>query len=79
MDGRNGETSAQEAQVHAVMMNPEGVSVGNNRKAVAQTVFELLPTVPLYLPGSLSAPGGYVPDTPPPDSPALRTSASWRS
>ncbi|KIL64636.1 hypothetical protein M378DRAFT_186692 [Amanita muscaria Koide BX008] len=74
IDGHYSEVE-QEAQVHAVMLNPEG-SLGN-RKAVAQTVFELIPTVPLYLPGSLSAPTSaeYMPHplTPPPQSPELRT------
>lgn len=46
----------QEAQVHAVM-NADGGMGGNRPKAVAQRVVELIPTVPLYLPGSLSSPG----------------------
>ena len=65
------------------MTNTELTTVGN-RKAVAQNVFELIPTVPLYLPGSLTGPPppsvGFIPQSgSPPDSPDLRSSASWRS
>jgi hypothetical protein len=73
----------QEAQVHAVM-NADG-AVGGNRgsKAVAQRVVELIPTVPLYPPGSLSSPAGYGMPQPkyfsPPSSPeAMRQSHLWR-
>ena len=80
VDGRNSD-SVQEAQVHAVMTSMEQVTVGN-RKATAQNVFELIPTVPLYLPGSLTGPppsGVFMPQSPsPPDSPELRPSGSWR-
>ncbi|KAF8638446.1 hypothetical protein AX17_002203 [Amanita inopinata Kibby_2008] len=80
-DGRDGD---QEAQVHAVMTSPEPVVLSGNRKAIAQTVFELIPTVPLYLPGSLSAPPPppktYFPALhSPSESLDLRTSPSWRS
>ena len=83
VDGRNSD-SVEDPQVHAVMTNTELMTVGNNRKAVAQNVFELIPTVPLYLPGSLTGPPppavGFVPQSQsPPDSPDLRASASWRS
>ena len=82
VDGRNSD-NMQDAQVHAVMTNTELTTVGN-RKAVAQNVFELIPTVPLYLPGSLTGPPppsvGFIPQSgSPPDSPDLRSSASWRS
>jgi hypothetical protein len=80
VDGRNSD-SVQEAQVHAVMTSTELLTVGN-RKATAQNVFELIPTVPLYLPGSLTGPppsGVFMPQSPsPPDSPELRPSGSWR-
>ncbi|KAK2462748.1 hypothetical protein APHAL10511_005266 [Amanita phalloides] len=81
VDGRNSDNAAQEAQVHAVMTSTEQVTMGN-RKAIAQSVFELIPTVPLYLPGSLTgAPSSvYMPQShSPPGSPDLRTMASWRS
>lgn len=73
----------QEAQVHAVMNADHG-----NPKVIAQRVVELIPTVPLYLPGSLSSPGssmrssgmhqsGYFP--PPLSSPeVMRQSYVWR-
>jgi RHO1 GDP-GTP exchange protein 1/2 len=76
----------QEAQVHAVM-NADG---GGNRppqKALAQRVVELIPTVPLYLPGSLSSPrtstrslGMPQPQhfSPPSSPEAMRQSHSWR-
>jgi RHO1 GDP-GTP exchange protein 1/2 len=79
----------QEAQVHAVM-NADSGGIGGSRpppKAVAQRVVELIPTVPLYLPGSLSSPGrstrslGTAQSTyfSPPSSPeAMRQSHSWR-
>jgi len=41
----------QEAQVHGVMTSPEQTPMGGPRpKAIAQCVFELMPTVPLYPP-----------------------------
>lgn len=39
----------QEAKVHAVMMNTENVPMNRN-KAIAQVVFELVPTVAIYSP-----------------------------
>lgn len=45
------EDMGQEAQVHAVMTNSDQNPVGGPRaKAIAQCVFELIPTVPLYPP-----------------------------
>ncbi|PFH46667.1 hypothetical protein AMATHDRAFT_69289 [Amanita thiersii Skay4041] len=91
VDGRNGDAlSVQEAQVHAVMTNTEQVVLPGNRKAIAQNVFELIPTVPLYLPGSLNAPhmgsflagsgfgagGGVYQSHSPPRSPELSSLAS---
>lgn len=60
---REGENAAQEAQIHAVMNSgepqPQGSASGSRPlRVVAQNVVELLPTIPLYLPGSLSSPGG---------------------
>jgi RHO1 GDP-GTP exchange protein 1/2 len=43
----------QEARVHAVMTAPEVPGQPRSRAAQAQHVFELIPTIPLYLPGSL--------------------------
>ncbi|KAE9397961.1 hypothetical protein BT96DRAFT_940494 [Gymnopus androsaceus JB14] len=50
-DGRD-EPLNQDAQVHAVMNAPEVVG-GPRSRAVVQQLFELLPTVPLFLPESL--------------------------
>jgi hypothetical protein len=50
-------------------------------KAVTQHVFELIPTIPLYLPGSLASPSTstYFQQSSPPHSPHLHPSLSWRS
>jgi RHO1 GDP-GTP exchange protein 1/2 len=75
---------AQEAQVHAVMNAIEPApqaGLGRPSKAVAQHVFELIPTIPLYLPGSLASPSNttYFPQSSsPPHSPRL-SPMSWRS
>jgi len=53
------EGMSQEPRIHAVMNAPEPVptpGTGVRPRAVAQHVFELIPTVPLYLPESLAAP-----------------------
>lgn len=55
----NEDSMIQDAQVHVVMNATEPGSRPVTR-AVAQHVFELLPTVPLYIPGTMT--------TPPPDS-----------
>jgi hypothetical protein len=51
---------SQEARVHVVMNAPETIPPPGGAirppRAVAQHVFELLPTVPLYLPGPLASP-----------------------
>ncbi|KAK1225868.1 Rho guanine nucleotide exchange factor [Marasmius sp. AFHP31] len=62
------EPIVQEAQVHAVMNAIEG---GPRARAVVQEVFQLVPTVPLYLP----EPAPSSSSSPPPMSPQ-RT--SWR-
>lgn len=73
----------QEARVHGVMnANLEQVAPSRPVRAVGQHVFELIPTIPLYLPGSLASPGTatYFPQSfSPPHSPQLRPSASYRS
>ena len=76
VDGRNSNTVQE---VHAVMTSTEPPT--GNRKAIAQNVFELIPRVPLYLPGSLTGPlpsfMRQSPPPPPPYSPELRPSESW--
>ncbi|KAJ7594214.1 CNH domain-containing protein [Mycena floridula] len=75
-DGRD-DTMVQEAQVHAVMCMPDPTS---RSRSTAQHVFELIPTVPLYLPGSVSPMHlelGYSQSYSPPHSP--RESSIWRS
>lgn len=84
--GPNGweESPSQEARVHAVMKAPElPRSPGAARSAaVAQQVVELVPTIPLFLPGSLSSPAAsttYFVQGPssPPHSPRI-ASQRWR-
>lgn len=81
------EGGPQEARIHAVMQAGEsgsggGSSAGSSRsRAVAQHVFQLVPTIPLYLPGSLSSPSNstYFPQSSsPPHSPSLAPRMSWR-
>lgn len=56
----NGHDMSQEAQVHAVMnaVDTPHTHVAGSRpsRVVAQNVVELIPTIPLYLPGALSSP-----------------------
>ncbi|KAJ3993564.1 Dbl-like domain-containing protein [Lentinula boryana] len=76
----------QDAQVHAVMNAPD-TGGGLRGRMVVQQVFELLPTVPLFLPdsppnasGSRLSVGQPSNTSPPPRSPPqLRNSPSWRS
>lgn len=72
------ESLLQEAQVHAVM-NSTDVVPGNRGRTVAQHVFELIPTIPLYLPSSGPVRDGRRLSYSPAPSPELRTSTSWRS
>lgn len=77
----------QEARVHAVMNAADaavrnGYGGGMKSRAVAQHVFELIPTIPLYLPGSLASPSTmtYFPQSfSPPHSPTLRPNTIYRS
>ncbi|TRM58728.1 CNH domain-containing protein [Schizophyllum amplum] len=86
------EDNDQEARVHAVMNSTEAVAGGRGARAVAQHVFELIPTVALTLPEP--APNtipGHSPNTSyaymqrssssssPPISPTNMRSTSWRS
>jgi len=71
----DGEQLVQEPRVHAVMNIDEPVSNSRAGKPVAQHVFELMPTIPLYLPGSLSSPSTvtyFAQSYSPPLSPPLR-------
>ncbi|KAG8878034.1 hypothetical protein FRB97_002821 [Tulasnella sp. 331] len=49
------EASSQESRIHAVMKAPDPQP---NNKVVVQHVFELVPTVPLYVPPPLNSPSG---------------------
>lgn len=77
------EGGAQDARVHATMRAQEVPNLNGpmrtSSKGVAQHVFELLPTIPLYLPGSLASPSQstYFPQSnSPPHSPRLNP--AWR-
>ncbi|TFK21787.1 signal transducer [Coprinopsis marcescibilis] len=70
----------QEPRVHAVMNEPAAQPTGRGIRGISQHVFQLVPTLPLYLPGSLSSPShnNYYPQSfSPPRSPLMR-SASYR-
>ncbi|PVG01912.1 Dbl domain-containing protein [Serendipita vermifera] len=76
------EGGAQDARVHASMRLDEIANANMRpgmRGAAQQHVFELLPTIPLYLPGSLASPSQstYFPQSSsPPHSPRLNP--AWR-
>ncbi|KAJ7035591.1 Dbl-like domain-containing protein [Mycena alexandri] len=80
-DHRNG--VLQEARVHGVMNAPDPPAQPGRPapRAVAQHVFELIPTIPLYLPGSLASPSTttYFSSSSPPHSPQLRPMTAYRS
>jgi len=69
-------TMVQEPRIHAVMNMQEPLSLPRRPgRSVIQNVFELFPTIPLYLPGSLASPSttSYFPRSfSPPRSPSLR-------
>lgn len=85
---------SQDARIHAVMNSTDTVStpgvsgdpvLRRPQRAVAQHVFELLPTIPLYLPGSLASPAttSYFPQTSQSPRPGLTSPQSspgntWR-
>ncbi|TBU24200.1 Dbl-like domain-containing protein [Dichomitus squalens] len=84
-EGYGQETISQEPRVHGVM-NATDVPTGPNSRVgrpVAQHVFELIPTIPLYLPGSLASPSQsttyFSQNNSPPHSPRLNPALSWRS
>jgi len=65
----------QEPRVHAVMNIPEPSSLSRRPRFFIQHVFELFPTIPLYLPGSLSSPistNYFTRSWSPPRSPVVR-------
>ena len=67
----------QEPRVHAVTNIPEPSSLPRRPRFFIQHVFELFPTIPLYLPGSLASPTStnYFPRSltwSPPRSPIIR-------
>ncbi|KAJ7173704.1 CNH domain-containing protein [Mycena filopes] len=87
----DGEPTVQDAQVHAVMNGVDQTQPGSRpSRAVAQHVFELIPTIPLFLPeppissnGSQSAPQSQYMSrnssySPPPLSPTRGSGSSWR-
>ncbi|KAG6826132.1 hypothetical protein H0H93_016783, partial [Arthromyces matolae] len=71
----------QESHVHAVFNHPEPLPPppGRPLRPIVQHVFELIPTIPLYLPGSLSSPSIFPQSDSfsPPRSPQLRPSTSY--
>ncbi|KAI0091606.1 Dbl-like domain-containing protein [Irpex rosettiformis] len=80
------EGMTQEPRVHGVMNAvdpaPSSSSTRGAPRPVAQHVFELIPTIPLYLPGSLSSPSQstyFAQSNSPPHSPRLNPALSWRS
>ncbi|KAK0436935.1 CNH domain-containing protein [Armillaria borealis] len=79
-NGSADDDMVQDAQVHAVMNSTEQQGARGVSRAVAQHVFELVPTVPLYPPGPVQLPQAtpYQPSYSPPRSPEMRTSMSWR-
>ncbi len=85
-EGYGQEHISQEPRVHGVMNATDTPPIGpQSRMArpVAQHVFELIPTIPLYLPGSLASPSQsttyFSQNNSPPHSPRLNPALSWRS
>lgn len=72
----DGEQLVQEPRIHAVMNIDEPMMTnGRTGKPISQHVFELMPTIPLYLPGSLASPSTmtyFSQSYSPPQSPPLR-------
>lgn len=72
-----------EPRIHAVMSAPEPLGQPGQPgrpRAIAQHVFELVPTVPLYPPGPLTSPSqsAYFPQSSsPPHSPSMIAANSW--
>lgn len=70
-------------RIHAVMSAPEPLGQPGQpgrTRTVAQHVFELVPTVPLYPPGSLASPSQsayFQQSASPPHSPSMMPANSW--
>ncbi|KAG9313170.1 hypothetical protein JVU11DRAFT_6624 [Chiua virens] len=70
-------------RIHAVMSAPEPLGQTGQPgrpRAIAQHVFELVPTVPLYPPGSLASPSQsayFQQSASPPHSPSMMVTNSW--
>ncbi|KAI0675599.1 Dbl domain-containing protein [Trametes maxima] len=84
-EGYGQEMISQEPRVHGVMNATDNAPLGPNTRGgrpVAQNVFELIPTIPLYLPGSLASPSQsttyFSQNNSPPHSPRLNPALSWR-
>ncbi|KAI0794364.1 Dbl domain-containing protein [Fomes fomentarius] len=84
-EGYGQEGISQEPRVHGVMNATDtSAAVPNSRslRPVAQHVFELIPTIPLYLPGSLASPSQsttyFSQNNSPPHSPRLNPALKWR-
>ncbi|KAI0924365.1 hypothetical protein AcW2_005263 [Taiwanofungus camphoratus] len=75
---------SQEPRVHGVMTADAPIPVASGPRTarpIAQHVFELIPTIPLYLPGSLSSPSQathFAQSNSPPHSPRLNPTLSFR-
>lgn len=71
---------SQESRVHGVMRAAEPPQPGAASRAVAQHVFELIPTIPLYVPERLASPTQQTvfPHASPPHSPRLTPHPSYR-
>ncbi|OJT02956.1 Rho1 guanine nucleotide exchange factor 1 [Trametes pubescens] len=86
-EGFGQEMISQEPRVHGVMNLADAAApLGPNTRVgrpIAQHVFELIPTIPLYLPGSLASPSQsttyFSQNNSPPHSPRLNPALSWRS
>ncbi|KAJ6561073.1 signal transducer [Mycena vulgaris] len=81
--GPDGEPTVQEAQVHAVMNGVDPTQPGGRPlRAIAQNVFELIPTIPLFLPEPAPPPQSQYLNRnssySPPHSPTRGSGSSWR-
>jgi len=79
-DGGWEDSVMQEPRVHGVM-NIESPGPGRSKGALTQHVFELIPTIPLYLPEALSSPSHasyFNQSNSPPHSPRLNPTLSHR-
>ncbi|KAF5362265.1 hypothetical protein D9756_002201 [Leucocoprinus leucothites] len=76
---------SQEPKIHSVMNSTSDSQFqqsGRSSRTTSQHVFELVPTIPLYLPDPIASPPAaahFQPSFSPPRSPPLRAAASYRS